>query len=135
MPTKEGYYFVGWFEESSSRLEKVEMVTNRNYNLIAKWERLFNITFHYGLDYNIDKNTQSIQVKENEKVNIPDEVEIKYYKLTGWYTEKQLINEYDFNNEITEDIELIREYVFCDCRSIENVFISVRIKRELPIYH
>lgn len=35
-----------------------------------------------------------------------------------------------YNNElitdlrITEDIELIREYVFCDCRSIENVFIS-----------
>ena len=34
VPTKEGYIFVGWFEEN----EKVEVITEGNHKLVARWE-------------------------------------------------------------------------------------------------
>ena len=113
-PTKEGYTFIGWYEETSLGFDKVDKLSNRDYYLIAKWEKVinkYNITFYFGLDYDSnDIYTEIIQVNENECAFAPDEIEIKYYNLAGWYTEKEFINEYDFNNEITQDIILFAKY-------------------------
>ena len=113
-PTKEGYTFIGWYEETSLGFDKVDKLSNRDYYLIAKWKKVinkYNITFYFGLDYDSnDIYTEIIQVNENECAFAPDEIEFKYYNLAGWYTEKEFINEYDFNNEITQDIILFAKY-------------------------
>ena len=113
-PIKEGYTFIGWYEETSLGFDKVDKLSNRDYYLIAKWEKVinkYNITFYFGLDYDSnDIYTEIMQVNENECAFAPDEIEIKYYDLAGWYTEKEFINKYDFNNEITQDIILFAKY-------------------------
>lgn len=113
-PIKEGYTFIGWYEETSLGFDKVDKLSNRDYYLIAKWEKVinkYNITFYFGLDYDSnDIYTEIMQVNENECAFAPDEIEIKYYNLAGWYTEKEFINKYDFNNEITQDIILFAKY-------------------------
>jgi len=53
-----------------------------------------------------------------------------YYSNPVYYSEKLYYNnELITDLRITEDIEVIKEYAFCGCRSIENVFIS---KNALP---
>lgn len=39
-PTKEGYEFLGWYEEKNGSKVKVDTLENRNYNLIAEWKKL-----------------------------------------------------------------------------------------------
>lgn len=39
-PTKEGYVFLGWYEEKNGNKVKVNTLENRNYDLIAEWKKL-----------------------------------------------------------------------------------------------
>ena len=50
IPQKEGFKFLGWFELVDGTLSKVEEVSNKDYNLCAKWE-ILSFTYKF-VDFN-----------------------------------------------------------------------------------
>ena len=86
-PTKEGYKFLGWYEEDV----KVENITNKNYTLVAKWEKEI-------VEYNIIYIAPGAKMPDNITTKFTDgsTVELpvptkKGYVFKGWYEEDVLV--------------------------------------------
>lgn len=75
IPTKEGYKFLGWYEGD----KKVEIVENRNYNLFAKWIKIYSIS--YDLAGGKCSNLQN-EFEETFVLPIPTK---EGYNFLGWY--------------------------------------------------
>ena len=88
-PTKSGYKFLGWYEGETL----VSKVTNKNYNLVAKWEELVGET--YTISYDVTGGTLPTgavtSFKENETVNLPTPTK-SGYKFLGWYEGETLVS-------------------------------------------
>lgn len=83
-PTKEGYIFVGWFEEN----EKVEVITEGNHKLVARWELENN---DKNPDDGKDPNDSKDPLKEAKEKNkdalekfVEDYFERDEYSDNGW---------------------------------------------------
>ncbi|GCA66797.1 hypothetical protein KGMB01110_12330 [Mediterraneibacter butyricigenes] len=50
------------------------------------------------------------EVKFGEKVSKPEDPEKEGYTFAGWYTEEELTNAYDFDQEVTEDMYLYAKW-------------------------
>ena len=76
-PTKEGYTFLGWYEDNTL----VTNITNKNYDLIAKWDiNKYTISFDTGGESNI----QSINLEYGSLIeNIPTPKKDGYIFI-GW---------------------------------------------------
>ncbi len=46
VPTREGYKFLGWYDEDGNHVTKIGAEVARDVVLTAKWEELFKVTFH-----------------------------------------------------------------------------------------
>ncbi len=46
VPTREGYKFLGWYDEDGNLVTKIGAEVARDVILTAKWEELFKVTFH-----------------------------------------------------------------------------------------
>ncbi len=90
-PTKEGYNFIGWYENN----QLVLSVTNKNYNLVAKWEEIVIIPTIYTINYDTDggvlPTTAVKQFEENEKVTLPTPTK-EGYNFIGWYENNELVS-------------------------------------------
>ncbi len=45
-PTREGYRFLGWYDEDDNLVTKIDAEVSRDVTLTAKWEKLITVTFH-----------------------------------------------------------------------------------------
>ena len=80
-PTKEGYKFLGWYENDT----KVETLTAKNYTLVAKWEEVKTYTITWDLAGGSWDGAAGVKTfKENQTVVIPNAVRDGYIFL-GWY--------------------------------------------------
>lgn len=94
VPTKEGFKFVGWYENDNL----VEVINqNKDYHLIAKWE-LVNV---YNINYNLNGGICDdliMSFKENEFISLPIAKRTDF-KFLGWYENDNLIEEINENKD------------------------------------
>lgn len=81
-PVREGYIFLGWYEGET----KVETLTNKNYTLVAKWEKE---KVYYTVSYSLnggswDGASGETQFEENNPFTLPTPVK-EGFEFLGWY--------------------------------------------------
>ena len=102
-PTKNGYNFLGWYV-NDVKIEKIEKGTTGNLALLAKWE-LQKHTIEF--NSNGGTNVSNQIVNHFDKVLEPDHPTRLGYDFLGWFIGE---DEYDFNNEVTTNLELVAKW-------------------------
>lgn len=102
-PTKNGYNFLGWYV-NDVKIEKIEKGTTGNLTLLAKWE-LQKHTIEF--NSNGGTNVSNQIVNHFDKVLEPDHPTRLGYDFLGWFIGE---DEYDFNNEVTTNLELVAKW-------------------------
>ena len=86
-PTKEGYKFLGWYDNNlftGEKITKIEKGTEGNKILYAKWEKE-NITYKITFESNGGSHIQQIEyVNESEEITLENPTKERY-KFLGWY--------------------------------------------------
>ena len=108
-PTREGFTFDGWYEDStfSKKFDFNTPITN-SMTLYAKWtENKYTITF----DTKGGNTIAPVTVKEGEKVSEPTPAPTKEgFTFDGWYTDDTYTTKYNFENAVTKNITLYAKW-------------------------
>ena len=103
IPTKEYYRFLGWYENG----EKVELITNKNYKLVAKWEQT-----KCRVDFMKDEDNlfSSTVVDINETVDLPSMPTKEGHMFRGWFLEGEA---FDSQKPITKHLKIYAKWEKC----------------------
>ena len=118
-PNKSGSSFTGWYtdEETTQPFtfneetgESTQLITE-DITLYAGWEteeeNTVDITFDAnGGDFEGETSITNTQIENETIVMIPEDPEKDNHIFTGWYTDEEADNEFDFDTLVTEDITL-----------------------------
>ena len=108
-PTKEGFTFDGWYEDStfSKKFDFNTPITD-NMTLYANWiENKYTVTF----DTKGGNTIAPVTVKEGEKVAEPTTAPTKEgFTFDGWYTDDTYTTKYNFENAVTKNITLYAKW-------------------------
>ena len=108
-PTREGFTFDGWYEDStfSKKFDFNTPITN-SMTLYAKWtENKYTITF----DTKGGNTIAPVTVKEGEKVAEPSSLPTKEgFTFDGWYTDDTYTTKYNFEDAVTKNITLYAKW-------------------------
>lgn len=100
-PKKNGYTFVGWYN-NGKKIDENTKIT-KDLKLSAKYaKKTYTVTFNNGFG---DKN--NVKVKYKDKVDVPKNPYRENYIFAGWYLGNKKFN---FNTKITANIELIARW-------------------------
>ena len=101
-PTKEGYTFIGWYNENNQKVIHPITVTE-NITLHSKYEiNTYTVSFYH----NNEKYVEDQKVNYGESAVKPSIDPTKEdYNFSGWVI-KGTNNKYDFTSKVTKDIEL-----------------------------
>ena len=101
-PTKEGYTFIGWYNENNEKVTHPVTVTE-NITLHSKYEiNTYTVSFYH----NNEKYVEDQKVNYGESAVKPSIDPTKEdYNFSGWVI-KGTNNKYDFTSKVTKNIEL-----------------------------
>ena len=101
-PTKEGYTFIGWYNENNEKVTHPITVTE-NITLHSKYEiNTYTVSFYH----NNEKYVEDQKVNYGESAVKPSIDPTKEdYNFSGWVI-KGTNNKYDFTSKVTKNIEL-----------------------------
>ena len=101
-PTKEGYTFIGWYNENNEKVTHPITVTE-DITLHSKYEiNTYTVSFYH----NNEKYVEDQKVNYGESAVKPSIDPTKEdYNFSGWVI-KGTNNKYDFTSKVTKDIEL-----------------------------
>ena len=101
-PIKEGYTFIGWYNENNEKINHPITVTE-NITLHSKYEiNTYTVSFYH----NNEKYVESQKVNYGESAVKPSIDPTKEdYNFSGWVI-KGTNNKYDFTSKVTKNIEL-----------------------------
>ena len=106
-PARQGYVFKGWYLDDGTfnNLYDFESSVTSDLTLYAKWTRVFTVTFH-----NDDGNSINAQlIEEGQKATEPADLSVNKsgdWRFGGWYIDEELQNTFDFDTEISSDVDL-----------------------------
>ena len=108
-PTKEGFTFDGWYEDStfSKKFDFNTPITD-NMTLYANWiENKYTVTF----DTKGGNTIAPVTVKEGEKVAEPTTAPTKEgFTFDGWYQDVTLNTKFDFNTSVVSNLTLYAKW-------------------------
>lgn len=104
-PTREGYKFIGWYN-GSEEWDFDNKITD-DIVLIAKWEKIEEITYTVTFDSNGGTNVLPQTVNESEKATEPLAPTKEGYTFVNWTLAEE---EYDFSSEVTKNITLVAQW-------------------------
>lgn len=119
-PTKDGFNFMGWYNEAVDpdvRITRIEKGSYGNITLTAHWTQCFVVTF----DSNGGSSVSTQAVEDQSNATEPSAPTKSGYNFGGWYKEAALDNEFYFTTPITDNITL---YAKWDPRSDTNYYIK-----------
>lgn len=114
-PTKDGYKFLGWYNNKTNSLITIAIVVKSDCTLVAKWEKealSTSVKLTFDLDgglFNGSNASFEHIYNKGELVSLPDNPTKEGYKFLGWYNKtnsQQLLND----KVINEDIEVIAKW-------------------------
>ncbi|MCR5250839.1 MAG: InlB B-repeat-containing protein [Lachnospiraceae bacterium] len=109
-PEAEGFVFGGWFtEEDCVNLYDFETPVTADLALYAKWTELFTVRFEMN-GHGTAPEEQKIEKGKMAQRPQEDPSEGEDCIFGGWFTEKDCVNEYDFNAEVTADVTLYAKW-------------------------
>lgn len=131
VPTRQGYKFLGWYDEQGNLVTKIGAEVSKDVTLTAKWEELFKVTFHANNE-NIsedifrvyfekgDAPEGALTLNDNNTVSsfydIPEfdyETHNKYI-FKGWYLDKDNNNNtrpVKWSDVYTEDTDVYAHWI------------------------
>ena len=106
--TTDEYDFAGWCtDKAGNDAYSFDTPVNADIILYAKW---VGKTKHYTVSFDLNgKGSTPIAsqtVEEGQTATVPAVPEDSDYSFTGWYTEKECVNAYDFATPVTANITL-----------------------------
>ena len=97
---KEGFAFLGWYDEDT--LYNGGAVTS-DLDLYEKWAPLYTVSFNPGNDSVIEP----VKVKEGDTVTLPENPTKENFEFLGWYLNGKLYE----GEKVESDIELVAEWI------------------------
>lgn len=113
-PSKEGYDFEGWLIKDeatgqNSVIKEIEPTTLQNITLTASWKlKSFKITF---VNPETDKAFAEQFVDYLGKVSAPESTGIMGYTFKGWYADKELTKEFDFDTPVVSELTIYGKWI------------------------
>lgn len=114
-PTKEGFKFVGWYEDAAKTTEyDFDKLVTKDITLYAKWEKVetpvakkFDVKF-----YSKGGSTVATQtIEEGKTATEPKAPTRTGYTFKGWYTDDGVfVNKFDFTKPVTENVNLYAKW-------------------------
>lgn len=108
--TNDELTLIGWYLDAEFENEyDFKQTVTSNLVLYAKWvdtAEVFTVTFDAGEGYEVESQS----VLYSNTVTKPDELKSVAHKVTGWYLDAELTNEYDFSTEVTKDLVLYAKW-------------------------
>ncbi len=139
VPSREGYKFLGWYDENDNRVTEIDAGVYENVTLTAKWKEAFKVTFHANnddIDYDVfrtyyengadapdgDKNfTLKADGTLNSFFDIPEFEYLTHnnYVFKGWYLDEDNGNDsrpINWNEQYKDDTDVYAHWI-----SVEDV--------------
>lgn len=122
-PKREGYVFTGWYKDETlnEKFDFTEPITE-DTKIYAGYKKEINVKYVIG-----EEIYKEEKIEEKNKTKKPDPDPVKEgYVFKGWYADKELTEEYDFDKELIEDTIIYGKFE-------ENIFTSkviYNIKKE-----
>ena len=133
IPQREGYKFLGWYDENDNLVTKIDASVHKEVTLTAKWEKIFKVTFHAN-NADIDDDTFRVYYQSGVDTNASNEFNLKadgsiesfydipvfeYYThnnyiFKGWYLDKDNDNDsrpITFKEKYTEDTDIYAHWI------------------------
>ena len=109
-PSIEGFKFVGWYkEEDCINVFDFAMKISADTVVYAKWVEIttdsFTVTFDLNGKPGAAPETQIVE-KDMTATRPETDPSAEGFEFTGWYTERECENAYDFSSAVTQDITL-----------------------------
>lgn len=107
-PVKDGYYFAGWYSDSACEVEfDVNTKITSNITLYAKFLQKSKVSF----DTNGNGEIASVDTNIMGRIVKPNDPSKEGYAFGGWFTDKELTTEFDFDSVVKEDMTLYAKFV------------------------
>ncbi len=99
-PTREGYIFKGWYEDSNYTKEfDFNTIITGTKSLYAKWEKDLEKTYYY-VSFS---GGETFSVKHGQTVERPQDPTREGYIFKGWYEDFECTKEFDFDTKIIDN--------------------------------
>lgn len=102
-PSREGYAFNGWYEDSDfNTAYNFSTSVKNNITLYAGWIKTYSITF----DSNGGSSVSSQTIKTGKTASKPKNPSRTGYVFDGWYSDVELTEAFDFTTVIADDMTI-----------------------------
>jgi uncharacterized repeat protein (TIGR02543 family) len=110
-PTKDGHTFSGWTVGdqkyvTGTTVRNLTTTAGSTVTLVAQWDtNTYYVTYLIGEEFNETKD-----VTYQDRTSAPEVNSRTGYTLSGWYTDADCTNEYDFTTPVTESFSLYAKW-------------------------